>query len=60
MKTALDTLKNTLHTVEYLAAIKGGNDENPNRPMQLNPRQLADRISQLNLPFWKKPRNGRP
>lgn len=56
----LDALKNTLSTLENLAAIKGGNDENPNRPMQLNPRQLADRINQLNLPFVKKPRNGRP
>ncbi len=60
MKTVLDSLKNTLHTVENLATIKGGNDENPNRPMQLNPRQLADRFNQLNLPIIKKPRNGRP
>lgn len=56
----LESLKNTLSTVENLAAIKGGDDENPNRPMQLNPRQIADRLNQFNLPFVKKPRIGRP
>lgn len=56
----LDALKNALTAIENLATIKGGNDENPNRPMQLNPRQLADRIHQMNLPFVKKPRNGKP
>ena len=47
MKTAsnsLENLKNTLATIENLDAIKGGNDENPDRILRLTPRQLRDRL----------------
>ncbi len=47
MKTAsnsLENLKNSLTAIENLDAIKGGNDENPDRAMRLTPRQLRDRM----------------
>lgn len=56
----LELLKNSLSIIENLHTIKGGNDENPNRPLLLTPRQISERIQQLNINLGKKPRNNRP
>lgn len=51
MKNTLEILKNTLNSKEInfnLYEIKGGNgdDDLPNRPLRLTPRQMFDRIRQ--------------
>lgn len=51
MKNTLDNLKTTLTLEETnfdAYEIKGGNgdDDNPNRPLRLTPRQMLDRVRQ--------------
>jgi hypothetical protein len=70
MKTStfsINDLKQTLQANEILTntfEIKGGNgDENPDRALRLTPRQLRDRMNQMNLNqnlFGKNMRSVRP
>ena len=64
---SINDLKQTLNSEEILTNtfdIKGGNgDENPDRALRLTPRQLRDRMNQMNISqnvFGKSIRSVRP